>query len=297
MGEITLTVKILSDSACDLPDEILKEYDIDILPILVSKGEEEYLDKVTLDPKKMYDDMRGGQVYKTAQIPPHAFVSKFEDMAKRNENAIYICFSSGLSGTYGTSLMVRDSIKDKYPNWSIDIVDSRSASVGFGLLVYKAAKMAKQGASRQEILKMLDFYVAHIEHIFTVDDLEYLFRGGRVSRAQAVIGGLLNIKPILDMPPDGTLRPIENVRGRNRVLNRMVKIMEERGGHADLKNQTIGINHGDDLEGAMKLKEMIEQKYGCTDFVVNVIGCAIGAHSGPGTLSVFFLNAIPDEGF
>ncbi|SHH95610.1 DegV family protein [Sporanaerobacter acetigenes] len=292
-----MAVKILSDSACDLPDEILEEYNIDILPILVSKDDEEYLDKVTIDPKKMYDDMRNGVVYKTSQIPPYMFEEKFEEIAKSGESTIYICFSSGLSGTYNTSLIVRDSIKERYSNLDLDIVDSRSASVGFGLLVYKAAKMAKEGKSKEEILKMLDFYVAHIEHIFTVDNLEYLFRGGRVSRAQAFVGGLLNIKPILDIPEDGTLRPAEKVRGRNKVLNRMLEIMEERGGNADLKNQTIGINHGDDLEGALKLKEMIEEKYGCTDFVINIIGCAIGAHSGPGTLSVFFLNEKPSQEF
>jgi DegV family protein with EDD domain len=297
MGGSFMAVKILSDSACDLPDEILEEYNIDTLPILVSKGEEEYLDKVTLDPKTMYDEMRKGVVYKTAQIPPQMFSEKFEEIAKNNESVIYVCFSSGLSGTYNTSLIVRDETKRKYPDLDIDIVDSRSASVGFGLLVYKAAKMAKEGKSKEEILKMLDFYVKHIEHIFTVDNLEYLFRGGRVTRAQAFVGGLLNIKPILDIPEDGTLRPIENVRGRKKLLNRMIDIMEERGGNADLTHQTIGINHGDDLEGALTLKKMIEERYGCTDFVVNIIGCAIGAHAGPGTLSVFFLNEKPDPEF
>ena len=218
------------------------------------------------------------------------FEEKFEELARKEESVIYIAFSSGLSGTYQTSVLVRDSLKDKYPNMDIDIVDSRSASVGFGLLVHKAGKMAKEGRSKEEILNMLDFYVKHIEHIFTVDDIEYLFRGGRVSRTQAFVGGLLNIKPILDIPEDGTLQPREKVRGRSKVMKRMVEIMGERGINADLKNQIIGINHGDDIQGAMKLKEMIEEKYGCTDFIINIIGCAIGAHSGPGTLSVFFLN-------
>ncbi len=285
-----MSVKIISDSACDLPEDILEEYNIDLLPIVVIKDDEEYLDKVTIDPKKMYDDMRKGEVYKTAQISPKMFEDEFEEIAKKGESAIYIAFSSGLSGTYQTSVIIRDSLKDKYPDMDIDIVDSRSASVGFGLLVHKAGKMAKEGRSKEEILKMLDFYIKHIEHIFTVDDIECLFRGGRVTRTQAFVGGLLNIKPILDIPENGTLRPIEKVRGRSKVLKRMLEIMEERGGNADLKNQTIGINHGDDIEGAMKLKELIEERYGCTDFVINIIGCAIGAHSGPGTLSVFFLN-------
>lgn len=290
-----MTVKIISDSACDLPEEIIEELDIDILPIVVIKDDKEYLDKVTIDPKTMYDDMRKGVVYKTAQIPQTVFQEEFEKVAKSGRPTIYIAFSSGLSGTYQTSVIVRDSLKDKYPEMDLDIVDSRSASVGFGLLVHKAGKMAKEGKSKEEILKMLDFYVEHIEHIFTVDDMETLFRGGRVTRTQAFVGGLLNIKPVLDIPEDGTLRPIEKVRGRKKVLNRMIEIMEERGGHADLKNQTIGINHGDDLEGALKLKEMIEEKYGCTDFIINIIGCAIGAHSGPGTLSVFFLNEKYEE--
>lgn len=290
-----MTVKILTDSACDLPDEILKKYDIDIIPILVNKGDEEYLDKVTLDPVKMYDDMRNGIFYKTAQIPPYMFQEKFEEIAKKKESTIYICFSSGLSGTYNTSLIVRNSLKDQYPDLNLEIVDSKSASVGFGLVVYKAAQMAKEGKSKEEILKTLDFYIKHIEHIFTVDNLEYLYAGGRVSRTQAMVGGLLNIKPILDIPEDGTLRPVEKVRGRVKVLKRMLDIMEERGGKADLKHQTIGINHGDDIEGALKLKELIEERYGCNDFIINIIGCAIGAHSGPGTLSVFFLNEDPSQ--
>ena len=285
-----MSVKILSDSACDLPKEIIDEYNIDILPIIVIKDDAEYLDGVTIDPKDLYDNMRAGQVYKTAQIPPKMFEEKFEEYAKNGEDVIYIAFSSGLSSTYQTSVLTRDSLKDKYPNMNIDIVDSKSASVGFGLLVHKAAQMAKEGKSKEEILKMLDFYIRHIEHIFTVDNIEYLFRGGRVTRTQAFVGGLLNIKPILDIPEDGTLQPREKVRGRKKVLTRMIEIMEERADHADLKNQVIGINHGDDIEGAMKLKGMIEEKFGCTNFIINVIGCAIGAHSGPGTLSVFFLN-------
>lgn len=290
-----MSVKIISDSACDLPDEIIEELDIDILSIVVIKDDKEYLDKVTIDPKTMYDDMRKGAVYKTAQIPPTVFQEKFKEVAKSGEPTIYIAFSSGLSGTYQTAVMVRDSLKEQYPEMDLDIVDSRSASVGFGVLVHKAGKMAKEGKSKKEILKMLDFYVKHIEHIFTVDDMETLFRGGRVTRTQAFVGGLLNIKPVLDIPEDGTLRPVEKIRGRKKVLGRMIEIMDERGGHADLKNQTIGINHGDNLEGALKLKEMIEEKYGCTDFIINIIGCAIGAHSGPGTLSVFFLNEKYEE--
>lgn len=289
-----MTIKILSDSACDLPEEILDEYNIEILPIVVNKGEKEFLDRATLMPKEMYDDMRNGAVYKTAQIPPHMFEEKFEEIAKKKESAIYIAFSSGLSGTYQTAVIVRDTMKEKYPELDLDIVDSKSASLGFGLIVHKAAQMAKEGKAKAEILKTIDFYVKHIEHIFTVDDIEYLFRGGRVRRSQAFIGGLLNIKPILVFN-DGKIVPFEKIRGRNKVMKRMLEIMEERGKSADLKNQVIGINHGDDINGAMQLKKMIEEEFGCKEFIINMLCCSIGAHSGPGTLSVFFLNEKPDK--
>ena len=284
-----MTVKILSDSACDLPEDILEEYNIDILPIVLIKDDKEYLDKVTIQPKTIYDDMRNGDMYKTAQIPPQIFQEKFMEYAKNNEDVIYIAFSSGLSGTYQTSIFVKSSIVEEYPDFNLDIVDSKAATSGFGLMVAEAGKMAKEGKSKEEILNMLEFYRSHIEHIFTVDDIEYLFMGGRVTRTQAFIGGLLNIKPVLNVE-EGKLVPLEKIRGKNKVLKTMLNIMEDRASNADLKNQTIGISHGDDLESALKLKEMISEHYGTTNFLINIIGASIGAHSGPGTLAITFLN-------
>lgn len=284
-----MTVKILSDSACDLPEDILEEYNIDILPIVLIKDDKEYLDKVTIQPKTIYDDMRNGYMYKTAQIPPKVFQEKFTEYAKNNEDVIYIAFSSGLSGTYQTSIFVKSSVVEEYPDFNLDIVDSKAATSGFGLMVAEAGKMAKEGKSKEEILNMLEFYRSHIEHIFTVDDIEYLFMGGRVTRTQAFIGGLLNIKPVLNIE-EGKLVPLEKIRGKNKVLKTMLNIMEDRAINADLKNQTIGISHGDDLESALKLKEMISEHYGTTNFLINMIGASIGAHSGPGTLAITFLN-------
>lgn len=284
-----MTVKILSDSGCDLSEDILKEYDIEILPIVLIKDDKEYLDKVTIDPETVYNDMRNGQVYKTAQIPPNIFNEKFKEYAMNGDSIIYIGFSSGLSGTYQTSLIAKQLILEEYPDFDLDIVDSKAATSGFGIMVYKAAKMAKEGKTKGEILDMLEFYSEHMEHIFTVDNIEYLFRGGRVTRTQAFVGGLLNIKPVLNVE-DGKLIPIEKVRGKNKVLKTMLNIMEERSVGADLKKQIIGISHGDDLESALKLKEIIMDEYGATDFIITIIGGAIGAHSGPGTLAVTFLN-------
>lgn len=282
-----MKIKILSDSACDLPEDIIKKYDIDILPIVVLKDEDEFLDKVNITPKEVYDGMRSGQVYTTAQIPPNIFKEKFEEYAQKEMNVIYLAFSSELSGTYQTSTFVRESVLEEYPNFDLDIIDTKAASLGFGLIVLEAAKMAKKGKSKEEILKLVNFYKNSIEHIFTVDNIEYLFRGGRVSRTQALVGGLLNIKPILNVE-EGKLVPIEKVRGKNKVYKTMISIIEDR--LIERKDQIVGIAHGDNLEGANKLKEMIGEKFGIDSFLINPIGCSIGAHVGPGALAVVFFK-------
>lgn len=284
-----MTIKILSDSACDLSKDIIEKYNIEILPIVVINDDKEYLDNVTIMPEKVYEDMKNGQVYKTAQIPPNVFKDKFIEYAKNGDSVIYIGFSSQLSGTYQTSLVIKESIIDEYPNLDLDIVDTKAASGGFGLIVLQAAKLAKEGKAKDEILKAIEFYKDNMEHIFTVDDIEYLFRGGRVSRMQAFVGGLLNIKPVLHVE-DGKLVPLEKVRGRHKVFKSMLDIMEKRTKKANLEEQIICITHGDDLEGALKLKDLIIEKFGAKTFIINIIGAAIGAHSGPGTIALFFLR-------
>ncbi len=282
-----MKTRIITDSASDLPSELTKKYGIDVLPLSVLLGDEEYEDGETIGPKELYNNMRAGKVYKTSQVAPQAFKEKFEEYAKNNESCIYIGFSSELSGTYQSSTIAKEEILEEYPNFDVTLMDTKCASGGFGLVVLKAAQMAMEGASKEDIVKATEFNARHMEHIFTVDDLEYLFRGGRVSRTAAVIGSLLNIKPILHVE-GGRLVPLEKVRGRNKVLKRMMDIIEERG--ANLSEQTIGITHGDDLEIALKAKELIEERFGCKDFVIRDVGCAVGAHSGPGTLAIFFLN-------
>lgn len=284
-----MAIKILSDSGCDLPKEIIEEYNIDILPIIVNKDDKEYLDGVTIQAKEVYDGMRRGEVFKTAQIPPHAFKDKFLEYAKNGETVIYLAFSSGLSGTYQTALFVKESILEQYPDFDLEIIDTKAASGGFGLIVYHIARMAKEGKSKEEILEAIEFYKDNIQHIFTVDDMEYLFRGGRVTRTQAFLGGLLSIKPVLTVV-DGKLVPLEKARGKNKVFKIMLDSMRERAKEANLKEQLICITHGDDLEGAMKFKELIKEEFGSESFLINMIGAAIGAHSGPGTLSIFFFK-------
>ncbi|AIK37407.1 DegV family protein [Bacillus pseudomycoides] len=285
-----MSVKIITDSAADLPKELLQAYDIDLIPLRVyDEAETEYLDGVTLDSVQLLQKMREGEVFKTSLPSLETFQEKFVTYAKQSTPCIYVAFSSELSGTYQSSVVIKEEVQETYADFDLEIIDTKCASLGQGLVVLEAAKMAKEGASKEEILKRIAFLTKHMEHIFTVADLQYLVRGGRLSKVAGFIGGLLNIKPILNVE-EGKLVPLEKIRGRKKVLGRIVDIMEERG--KDLKGQTVGITHGDDLETANALKALITEKFGCDVFIVNTIGAAIGAHTGPGVLTLFFLNEV-----
>ncbi|WP_259415666.1 DegV family protein [Bacillus toyonensis] len=283
-------VKIITDSAADLPVELLQAYDIDLIPLRVyDEAETEYLDGVTLESVTLLQKMREGAVYRTSLPSLETFQEKFVSYAKEGNPCIYLAFSSELSGTYQSSVVIKEEVKETYADLDLEIIDTKCASLGQGLVVLEAAKMAKEGASKEDILKHVAFLMNHMEHIFTVADLQYLVRGGRLSKVAGFIGGLLNIKPILNVE-EGKLVPLEKVRGRKKVLSRIVDIMEERG--KDLKDQTIGMTHGDDLETAEALKALITERFGCEVFIVNTIGAAIGAHTGPGVITLFFLNEV-----
>lgn len=285
-----MSVKIITDSAADLPKELLQAYDIDLIPLRVyDEAETEYLDGVTLDSVQLLQKMREGEAFKTSLPSLETFQEKFVTYAKQSTPCIYVAFSSELSGTYQSSVVIKEEVQETYADFDLEIIDTKCASLGQGLVVLEAAKMAKEGASKEEILKRIAFLTKHMEHIFTVADLQYLVRGGRLSKVAGFIGGLLNIKPILNVE-EGKLVPLEKIRGRKKVLGRIVDIMEERG--KDLKGQTVGITHGDDLETANALKALITEKFGCDVFIVNTIGAAIGAHTGPGVLTLFFLNEV-----
>ncbi|MFU0824511.1 DegV family protein [Clostridium sp.] len=282
-----MAIKIITDSGCDLPRDIIEEYNIEVLPLFVYAEGNEYLDGESIQPEELYNNMREGTIYTTSQVPPSKFKDVFIKHAENKDEVIYIGFSSQLTGTYQSAIIAKEEVLETYPDFKIYTIDTKCASLGLGLVVYKAAKMAKEGKNKDEIIKSIEFNSEHMEHIFTVDDLEYLLRGGRVSRAAAMIGGILNIKPVLDVE-DGKLMPKEKVRGRKKALKRIVEIAGERG--VDLKEQIIGISHGDDMEAVEVIKRMLEENFGCNKFIINMVGCVIGAHSGPGTLALFFLN-------
>jgi len=258
---------------------------VEIVPLTVQFNDTVYKDQIEIEPKTVYTAMRTGQVIKTSQVSLQTFLEIFKRSAQKDETLIYIAFSSGLSGTYATAKMAEQEVKEQYPNASIHILDTKCASLGYGLVVLKAAELAEDGADPEHIIKHCTADAQRMEHIFTVDELEYLYRGGRVSKTAAFFGTMLKIKPLLDME-DGRLVPREKIRGSKRVLGRMIEVMEERADN--LADQTIAISHGDDLERAEQLAAMILEKHPVKKIIIEMVGAVIGAHSGPGTLALFF---------
>lgn len=284
-----MNVIIMADSASDLPPSEAKKYGIEIIPLNVTKGEETFRDGIDLEPVQLFREMREGAHFKTSQPSVGVFEAAFRKHAEAGRPCLYIAFSSELSGTHQSAVLAKQLVLEDHPDFQLEIVDSLCASTGLGLIVIHAAEMAARGAGPGEIAEAVRWRASRMEHIFTVDDLQYLLRGGRIGSVSAFIGSLLQIKPILHVER-GKLVPLEKVRGRRKVLPRIVELMAERGADARLDRQLIGICHGDDLEAANELKAMIAERFGCERFFVTMIGATIGAHAGPGTLSVFFLN-------
>ncbi|WP_075617294.1 DegV family protein [Paenisporosarcina indica] len=282
-------MRIFADSACDLPKSFFDTNSVTLIPLRVQIEDTEYLDVLTIDSTRVYAEIRKGKQPKTSQASPEQFITLFEELAKSGEEGLYISFSSELSGTHNTAVMIRDQVKEDYPELKLTIIDSKCASLGYGLLVKEAVHLKKSGETLDRIVENIRFNARHMEHLFTVEDLDYMARGGRVSKTSAVIGGLLNIKPLLHVE-DGKLIPIEKLRGRKKVLKRMLELIEERGER--FQEQTIAICHGDDEAFALEMQEMIQNAFSPKQIDIQMIGSVIGAHVGPGTLGVFFLNQL-----
>ena len=282
-------MRIFADSASDLPKSFYAENDVTLLPLHVLIDGKDYEDVIEIDSREVYKTIRGGGQPKTSQVSPEDLLGQWTELSKSGEEGIYIAFSSELSGTHNTAVMMHDQVKAENKNLNLVIVDSKCASLGYGLLIKEAVRLRSAGEALDEIEEKIQFMAKHMEHLFTVEDLDYMARGGRVSKASAFIGGLLNIKPLLHVE-SGKLVPIEKHRGRKKVLRRIVEIMEERGDN--LSQQTIAISHGDDETVALELKALVQEKFKPKSIEIHMIGSVIGAHAGPGAVSIFFLNKL-----
>lgn len=282
-----MNMKIFADSGSDLPKEFFTENNVELFTLRVDLNNQQYDDILDIDPKVVYDAMREGAVPKTSQVSPEIFLNKFETLAKNDEEGIYIAFSSNLSGTYNTAVMIASQVRENYPNLKLKIIDTKCASLGHGLLVLEAVRLRDEGLPYEEIAQKITHMAEHMTQLFTVENLSYLAAGGRLSKSSAFIGGLLSIKPILHVE-DGKLIPLEKIRGRKKAINRIIELMAERGG--DFANKIVGISHGDDLEFAKEVQALIEDKLHPKAFEITMIGSSIGAHAGPGTIAIFFTD-------
>lgn len=285
-----MAISILADSASDLPLSFYKENDVSFIPLQVHLDGENFMDLQTIQPIEVYQAMREGKAPKTSQASPEYMKELFTQLAIDKKQGIYIAFSSELSGTYQTAVMIRNQVKEEYPDLDLEVFDTKCASLGQGLVVKSAVRLAKTGADKAAVMADIAFHAEHMEHLFTVDELEYLARGGRISKASAFVGGLLNIKPLLHME-DGKLVPLEKIRGKKKLLKRVLEVLRERGDN--LAEQTIAISHADVEETALEWKQAIQDEFGTKDVLINQIGATIGAHTGPGCISIFFLNKQP----
>lgn len=279
--------KIIMDSTSDLPDGIVEKYSIDILPLRVFIKDKEYLDKVTISVEDVYDAMRKGICPMTSLPNPKKTYEAFKKYASNGIDFIFYSFSSKLSSTYETCYLIIEKLKKEFPNVKMDIVDTKAGSFASGLIALQGAILAKLGNKFEDIVKASKENIQYIEHIFTIDDLSWLLKGGRISKSGAIIGNALNIKPILDVQ-DGKMVVIKKIRGRKRALNTVVDLVQQR--IKEFPNQIIGITHADDLKTALEIKDMIIERIGNNNILIEKIGSVLGSHLGIGGVGVFFFN-------
>lgn len=280
-------IKIIMDSTSDLPNNIIEKYKIDILPLRVYINNKEYLDKVTVTVEQVYDAMRRGICPKTSLPSPKETYELFKKYASKGIDFIFYSFSSKLSSTYQTCCLIIKELREQYPDVKMAIIDTKAGSFASGLIVLQGAKLAELDTRFEDIVEASKEHSEHIEHVFTIDDLGWLLKGGRISKSGAIIGSALNIKPILDVQ-EGKMVVIKKIRGRKRALNTIVDIVQQRV--KEFPNQIIGITHADDIKSALEIKDMIVKNIGNNNILIEKIGSVLGSHLGIGGVGVFFFN-------
>lgn len=280
---------IYTDSACDIAPEILEEWGVRVIPLtFMFQEEDKQYSNYDLSAKDFYGRMREGKVAKTSAINIATFKEEFGKILADGCDLLYLGFSSGLSTTYNSAHLAVEELKEEYPDRKIITVDTLSASAGMGLLVYLTVQKKNEGASIEQAAQFAYNNRLNLCHWFTVDDLVYLKRGGRVSPTVAFVGGLLGIKPIMHMDNDGKLINMFKARGRKAAIQ---AIADKYGELSITPNKgTVFISHGDCIDDAKALADIVKKTYGVEVKIFADIGPVIGAHSGPGTLALFFLG-------
>ncbi|MGH4051759.1 MAG: DegV family protein [Clostridium sp.] len=280
---------LVIDSGCDLPLEYIKQDSIVPIGLICNfKGqviEDDFGEN--FERKDFYDAIRQGEMPTTSQINSERYVEVFKKHVMENKSIIYIVMSSALTGTINSANIARGTVLEEFPEADISIVDSKCASLGQGLLVHYAYEMLKKGKTKEEIVTWLEGNKLKINHWFTVNDLNHLKRGGRISSSAATVGTLLNIKPVLFIDDEGKLTPFTKCRGRRKAISTLAQKFNEKTDAS--KEQVIAIGHGDCIEDALVLEAMVRQHGNVKDVILSYVGTAIGSHTGPEMLGLFFM--------
>ena len=281
--------QIITDSCCDFPTPMYGQLGLTFVPLTVEFRGNTFDDKNDDTLKDMYQGLRAGEEAKTSAVNPSRWSQAMEKALAAGKDVLVLAFSSGLSTTYQSAVIAAEELKDEYPDRKIQVIDTLCASMGQGLLVWYACKKRDEGLSLDEVAQWVLDNRFHLCHWFTVDDLMYLKRGGRISAATALVGTMLQIKPLLHVDDEGHLINMTKTRGRKAAIDAMVKKAQELGAGYD--NSTMFISHGDCLSDAEYLSRQLKEKCGVKDVVISYVGAVIGSHSGPGTLALFFLGS------
>ncbi len=282
---------ILTDSSADLSASMVQQLDVQVLPlsfVLDGHTYHDHPDNRDMDPRLFYERLRSGDMATTSAVNVAQYTEALEPLLQAGQDVLILAFSSGLSTTYNSSLIAVEELQAKYPDRKLFTVDTLCASLGQGLLVWYAAQARARGGSIEEVRDWIEEHKLNLCHQFTVDDLYFLKRGGRISSATALVGSMLHIKPVLHVDNEGHLINTGKVRGRQAALKALVDRMEHTA--IDSGSLTVFISHGDCLEDAQTVADMVKKRFGVQEVYINYVGPVIGAHSGPGTLALFYMG-------
>ena len=280
--------QIITDSGCDLPESMLASLNIKAVPLTVNFRGRCLADSVDAGIQEIYAGLRAGEAATTSAVNPDTWASVMAPALENGQDVLVLTFSSGLSATYQSAVIAADDLREKYPQREIYVVDSLCASLGQGLLLYYACQKRDAGLTARELAAWLEENRLNLCHWFTVDDLMFLKRGGRISAATAVVGTMLQIKPVLHVDDEGHLINVGKARGRKASIQTLAQKAVELGEGFD--NSTMFICHGDCPEDAEYLAQLVKEKCNVKDVFIGYIGAVIGSHAGPGTLALFFMG-------
>ena len=284
-------IKLIVDSTCDINNLITDNYEVEIIPLNIVLDDESYLDGVDIDINTVYKNMRAGKIPKTSQVSFEAVTKAFDKCILNSDDFIYLALSSKLSGTYNFVKMILDGYKKKYPKRRMEIIDTKGGAGGTGLIAIQALKMIEKKLPFEMIIKQIQFMVEHIVYCFTISDLGWLVKGGRITKPLGYVGNILHIKPYLTVV-DGKIIVSKMVRGSKKLYNTLINAVQS--GTTKFKKQIIAISHADDLDTALKIEERIKDTIeGCKTTIFQ-IGAVLGSHLGIGGVGVFFFDEEPE---